>query len=238
MSTTRAGSVDLSVELAGIRLANPVMTASGTSGFGPEYAPYVDLRMLGAFVTKAVTVKPRKGNPPPRTVETASGMLNAIGLDNDGIDHFLSHHVPYLRQLPTAVIANIAGKSEQEFIDMAGQIAQVEGLAGLELNLSCPNVSGGLDFATDPAVTHRIVEGVRRIMEKPPAGNPGWSGDAPDPTTSRAPHVVYNIGNSQPVELMRMIEVLENALGMKAEKMTAKSSARQMMEQAVQNPRA
>jgi dihydroorotate dehydrogenase (NAD+) catalytic subunit len=109
-----------------------------------------------------VTAAPRIGNTPPRTVETASGMLNAIGLDNDGLEHFLAHHLPYLLTLPTAVIGNIAGKTEDEFVAMAGRVHELgQGLAGLELNLSCPNVSGGLDFATDPELTRRIVRRCR-----------------------------------------------------------------------------
>jgi dihydroorotate dehydrogenase (NAD+) catalytic subunit len=127
----------------------------------------VDLSRLGAVIPKTVTRKPRAGNPPPRTVETPSGMLNAIGLDNDGIDHFLAHHLPYLRTLPTAIIANIAGESETDFLEMAEMIGRAPGLAGLELNLSCPNVAGGLDFATDPTLTRRIVAGVRALCPLP-----------------------------------------------------------------------
>ena len=130
-------------------------------------AGIVDFARLGGIIPKTVTRQPRIGNPPPRTVETASGMLNAIGLDNDGIDHFIEHHLPYLRTLPTAIIANIAGKNEGEFIEMAAQIGREAGLAGLELNLSCPNVAGGVDFATDAAVTRRVVERVRQVCPLP-----------------------------------------------------------------------
>src|SRR4051794_21981644 len=158
---------DLRVTLGRLCLRNPVLVASGTFGYAREMAGLVDFAKLGGVIPKTVTRQPRQGNPPPRTVETASGMLNAIGLDNDGIDHFISHHVPYLRQLPTAIIANIAGKNEQEFLDMAAQIGCTEGLAGLELNLSCPNVSGGVDFATDPAVTQRVVAGCRAVCPLP-----------------------------------------------------------------------
>jgi dihydroorotate dehydrogenase (NAD+) catalytic subunit len=115
-----------------------------------------------------VTAQPRAGNPPPRTVETPCGLLNAIGLDNDGIDHFIAHHLPHLRTLPTAVIANIAGKTADEFAAMAAKLApHAAGLAGLELNLSCPNVAGGIDFATDPAVTRRIVRECRDVCPLP-----------------------------------------------------------------------
>src|SRR5947199_5480559 len=119
-------------------------------------AGIVDSARLGGIIPKTVTRQPRAGNPPPRTVETPCGMLNAIGLDNDGIEHFIQHHLPYLRTLPTAIIANIAGKTEEEFIDMAALLAKEPGLAALELNLSCPNVSGGVDFAIDPPVTRRV----------------------------------------------------------------------------------
>lgn len=158
---------DLSVALGRLRLANPVLVASGTFGYAREMAGSVDFAKLGGIVPKTVTRAPRAGNRPPRTVETASGMLNAIGLDNDGLDHFLEHHLPYLRTLPTAIVGNIAGKTEDEFVAMAQQAGQASGLAALELNLSCPNVSGGTDFATDPAVTRRIVERVRAVCPLP-----------------------------------------------------------------------
>lgn len=153
---------ELSVSLGRLRLANPILVASGTFGYAKEMAGLVDFAKLGGIVPKTVTAAPRAGNPPPRTVETASGMLNAIGLDNDGLEHFLTHHLPYLRTLPTSVIGNIAGKTEDEFVHMASRVRESgQGLAALELNLSCPNVSGGLDFATDPDVTRRIVRKCR-----------------------------------------------------------------------------
>jgi len=156
------GMSELSVSLGRLRLANPILVASGTFGYAKEMAGLVDFAKLGGIVPKTVTAAPRAGNPPPRTVETASGMLNAIGLDNDGLEHFLTHHLPYLRTLPTSVIGNIAGKTEDEFVHMAGRVRESgQGLAALELNLSCPNVSGGLDFATDPDVTRRIVRKCR-----------------------------------------------------------------------------
>src|SRR6516162_8260183 len=134
---------DLSIELGRLRLKNPILVASGTFGYAREMEGAVDFALLGGVIPKTVTRQPRIGNPPPRTVETPSGMLNSIGLDNDGIEHFLHHHLPYLRTLPTAVIANIAGKNEHEFVEMAAMLGQETGLAGLELNLSCPNVAGG-----------------------------------------------------------------------------------------------
>lgn len=158
---------DLTVTLGRLSFKNPILVASGTFGYAREMAGVVDFAKLGGIIPKTVTKAPRIGNKPPRTVETASGMLNAIGLDNDGIDHFITHHLPYLRTLPTAIIANIAGKTAEEFIEMAAQIGQEPGLAGLELNLSCPNVSGGTDFATDPKVTQRIVADVRAVCPLP-----------------------------------------------------------------------
>ena len=159
--------LDLSVTLGRLRLNNPIVVASGTFGYAREMAGIVDFACLGGIIPKTVTRLPRPGNRPPRTVETPSGMLNSIGLDNDGLDHFLQHHLPYLRTLPTAIIANIAGKNEEEFIEMAERIGRETGLAGLELNLSCPNVAGGVDFATDPEVTRRVVRGVRKVCSLP-----------------------------------------------------------------------
>src|SRR6266478_5122767 len=159
--------MDLSVTLGRLRLANPILVASGTFGYAKEMAGLVDFANLGGIIPKTVTAAPRAGNAPPRTVETPSGMLNAIGLDNDGIDHFIQHHLPYLRTLPTALIANIAGENERSFVDMAAQIGREPGLAALELNLSCPNVAGGIDFAIDPALTRRIVQGVRQVCPLP-----------------------------------------------------------------------
>src|SRR6266852_4454668 len=156
--------MQLETTLNRLTLKNPVLVASGTFGYAREMAGVVDFAKLGGIIPKTVTRHPRIGNPPPRTVETASGMLNAIGLDNDGIDHFIAHHLPYLRTLPTSIIANIAGENERDFLDMAEKIGRETGLAGLELNLSCPNVSGGLDFATNPELTRRIVASVRAVF--------------------------------------------------------------------------
>jgi dihydroorotate dehydrogenase (NAD+) catalytic subunit len=159
--------IDLSVRLGRLHLKNPILVASGTFGYAREMAGVVDFSRLGGIIPKTVTRHPRAGNPTPRTVETASGLLNAIGLDNDGIEHFLAHHLPYLRTLPTSIIANIAGENEQDFVDMAARLGREPGLAAVELNLSCPNVAGGIDFATDAAVTRRVVEGVRAVCPLP-----------------------------------------------------------------------
>jgi dihydroorotate dehydrogenase (NAD+) catalytic subunit len=159
--------MDLAVKLGRLTLQNPILVASGTFGYAREMEGVVDFSKLGGIIPKTVTRQPRAGNSPPRTIETASGMLNSIGLDNDGIDHFLAHHLPYLRTLPTAIIANIAGKTEDEFVEMAARFVPEQGLAGLELNLSCPNVSGGLDFATDARTTARIVSRCRAVCQLP-----------------------------------------------------------------------
>jgi dihydroorotate dehydrogenase (NAD+) catalytic subunit len=158
---------DLAVTLGRLHFRNPILVASGTFGYAREMAGIVDFSRLGGIIPKTVTQHARAGNTPPRTVETPSGMLNAIGLDNDGIDHFIHHHLPYLRTLPTAIIANIAGETEDQFVEMAEKIGKESGLAGLELNLSCPNVAGGLDFATDPRLTGRIVARARKVCPVP-----------------------------------------------------------------------
>jgi dihydroorotate dehydrogenase (NAD+) catalytic subunit len=159
--------MDLSIALNRLNLRNPVLLASGTCGYARELAGSIDFAKLGGIIPKTVTRQARAGNPPPRTVETPSGLLNAIGLDNDGIEHFIAHHLLYLRTLPTAIIANIAGKTEDEFLEMAGMLAGAPGVTALELNLSCPNVAGGIDFATNPEVTRRIVQGVRNSCGLP-----------------------------------------------------------------------
>lgn len=152
---------DLSTRLGRLLLPNPVLVASGTFGYAREMEGVTDLARLGGIVPKTVTMAPRAGNPPPRTVETASGMLNAIGLDNDGLGHFLHHHLPYLRGVGCPVILNIAAKAEEEFPAMAAMARGLEGIAALELNLSCPNVAGGIDFATNPQACGRVVRSCR-----------------------------------------------------------------------------
>src|SRR5262249_30653070 len=159
--------VDLSVTLGRIRLKNPVLVASGTFGYVREMAPFVRIERLGGVIPKTVTFQPRAGNPTPRTVETASGMLNAIGLDNDGIRHFISHHLPYLRTVGTAVIANIAGEDEDQFVAMAEMLSPEQGLAAIELNISCPNVSHGLDLGVDPKTVGKLVRRVCRACALP-----------------------------------------------------------------------
>ena len=159
--------VDLSVRLGRLSLKNPVLVASGTFGYVREMAGFVRLERLGGVIPKTVTARPRAGNATPRTVETASGLLNAIGLDNDGIDHFRTHHLPYLRTVGTAVIANIAGEDEDQFVAMAELIGGDAGLDALELNVSCPNVSHGLDLGIDPDAVGRLVRRVCAVCPVP-----------------------------------------------------------------------
>src|SRR5258707_10036574 len=158
---------DLQVKLGRLTLSNPILVASGTFGYIREMAGFIQLDRLGGVIPKTVTRRPRAGNPTPRTVETPSGMLNAIGLDNDGIDHFRTHHLPYLRTVGTAVIANIAGEDEDQFVEMAAMIGEEPGVAAVELNISCRNVSHGLDLGIDPAVVERLVGRVRAACPLP-----------------------------------------------------------------------
>jgi len=159
---------DLSVNIAGIEMKNPVMTASGTFGYGEEYAAYVDLNRLGAVVTKGLSARPRKGNPPPRICETASGMLNAIGLENVGTGAFIKEKLPFLRKYDTKIILNIFGNTIEEYIEIAEIFNSVDGIAGLEVNISCPNVKeGGINFGTAPELTARVLGGVRNVTSLP-----------------------------------------------------------------------
>ncbi len=162
---TTAG-VDLSVDLAGIKMANPIMTASGTSGYGPEHGKLADLTKLGAFVTKAVSPEARKGNPPERIVETPAGMLNAIGLANLGLDNFVEEKVPFLRDLGIPVIVNVVGHCIEDYQTVCRRLDAIECIAGLELNVSCPNVSDGLEFGTDPDRLGRLVSAVRADVKR------------------------------------------------------------------------
>ncbi len=156
--------LDLSVNLAGLKLANPIMTASGTSGYGQELVEFLDQSQLGAFVTKSVTVEPRKGNPPPRTVETAAGMLNAIGLANVGLERFVAEKVPLLPELGVPVIVNVAGHTRDDYVTVCRRLDPIESIAGLELNVSCPNVADGLEFGTDPDRLRDLVAAVRQVV--------------------------------------------------------------------------
>jgi dihydroorotate dehydrogenase (NAD+) catalytic subunit len=159
---------DLSVEIAGIRLKNPVLTASGTFGYGEDYRDIVDLNELGGVIVKGVSLKPIKGNPPPRIWETPSGMLNAIGLENPGVEVFLEKKLPYLRQFDTAVIVNIFGYSLEEYVAVAERIDGVHGVSGLEVNISCPNVkAGGIVFGTNVTASFELLSALRRATKLP-----------------------------------------------------------------------
>ncbi len=161
------GAVDLTVQLGRLTLANPVMVASGTFGYAREMESLVDLSRLGGIVPKTITQELRKGNAPWRTVETSAGMLNSIGLDNDGIDAFVEHHLPYLAQQQTAIVVSIAGRTQDEFVAMAAQLSEQEAVTAIELNISCPNVSGGVDFGTDPSMCERLVAACRAACKHP-----------------------------------------------------------------------
>ncbi len=156
-------AVDLSTDIGGLTLKNPVMTASGTFGYGREFAPLYDLNCLGAIIVKGVSLHPAPGNPPPRIVETPCGMLNAIGLENVGLDGFVEKKLPFLQSLDTPVLVNIYGRTVAEYEALARRIDDIPGIAGIEVNISCPNVkAGGVAFGTDPKAAYAVIEAVRR----------------------------------------------------------------------------
>jgi dihydroorotate dehydrogenase (NAD+) catalytic subunit len=159
--------IDLSVQLGRLRLPNPILVASGTFGYAREMEGLVDVRRLGGILPKTITQEPRPGNSPWRTIETAAGMLNSIGLDNDGIEAFVAHHLPYLAGLGAPIIVSIAGRTHDEFVRMTARLKGLEGIAAIELNISCPNVSGGVDFGTDPAMCERVVAACVAATESP-----------------------------------------------------------------------
>lgn len=163
--------LDLTVDLGKFKIVNPVMTASGTFGYGFEYKDYYDLRELGAVVVKGIAVKPSCGNPTPRVAEVASGMLNAIGLQGPGVDKFLhgAEYMPFLRQSGATVIVNIWGKSIAEYCEVAARLdAESAGIAALEINISCPNVKeGGIAFGTDLKLAHKVISEIRKVTALP-----------------------------------------------------------------------
>jgi dihydroorotate dehydrogenase (NAD+) catalytic subunit len=159
---------DLTVNIAGLRMKNPVMTASGTFGYGREYQPFFDLNHLGALVTKGISLKPMAGNPPPRICETAGGMLNAIGLENVGVEAFIRDKLPFLAGLKIPVIVNILGHSLKEYPEVVRHLNGQPGIAALEINISCPNVArGGLAFGADPRVASKVLSRVRQATTLP-----------------------------------------------------------------------
>lgn len=159
---TAAGKVDMKVELGGLTLKNPLIAASGTFGYGGEFSQFTDPASFGAISVKGLSLEPRPGNPMPRIVETPAGMLNAIGLENVGVDAFIADKMPYLRELDTVVIANFFGNSVEEYAKCAEKLSGVDGIGALEMNISCPNVkAGGIAFGTDPSLAAEVVRTVR-----------------------------------------------------------------------------
>ncbi len=159
---------NLAVNVGGISMKNPVMTASGTFGYGEKFAPLFDLNRLGAIIVKGLSLKPAPGNPPPRTVETCGGMLNAIGLENIGLAAFVKEKLPFLQSLDTSIILNIYGQNIDEYAKLAERIHDLEGVAGIELNISCPNVkAGGVAFGTDPKMAFQVTKSVREKTRLP-----------------------------------------------------------------------
>lgn len=156
-------AVDISVEFAGARLANPVFTVSGTCGYGDELADFMDVNSLGGFVTKSITARPRKGNATPRIVETDAGMLNAIGLANIGLERFIEEKIPILEKMKTTVFVNVAGESVEEYIAVTKKLSSEKAIAGIELNISCPNVDkGGISFGKEPEMILEITSAVKK----------------------------------------------------------------------------
>ena len=158
---------DLTTHIGSLTLRNPVMTASGTFGYGLEYADLVDLGQLGGIIVKGTTLQPREGNPYPRMVETPHGMLNCVGLQNKGVDYFCEHIYPQVQSLPTQVIVNVSGNSPEDYAECARRINELEHIPAIELNISCPNVKhGGMAFGTSPEGAASVVKAVRAVYDK------------------------------------------------------------------------
>jgi len=153
---------DLSVKIGKVRFSNPVLVASGTFGYGEEYGAFFDLNKLGGIITKSITLNPREGNPPPRTCETSSGMLNAIGLANVGVERFIQEKLPFLKNLKTKLVVNVAGSSIDEYVEVVKRLEGRKGIDLLEINISCPNVKqGGMAFGSDPKCAQDCIKAVR-----------------------------------------------------------------------------
>ncbi|MBN2875773.1 MAG: dihydroorotate dehydrogenase [Spirochaetales bacterium] len=166
---TQTDKLDLSVQIGSLTLPNPVGVASGTFGYGEEYAPLLDVNTLGALYTKAVTLEPRAGNPAPRLADTPAGMLNSIGLANPGMEAFITDKLPFLRTLGCPVIVNVAGSTEDDYALVVERLGSEDGLGGYEINISCPNVAhGGMAFGTDPALVERLVKRLVSIRDRAP----------------------------------------------------------------------
>ena len=161
----------MEVEIAGIKLKNPVMTASGTFGYGQEYTPFMDLNKLGAMILKGIFLNPKMGNPPPRIIETPSGMLNSIGLQGVGLEVLINEKLAYLNKINTPIIININGNTMEEYVELARRLEEVSidmKIAALEINISCPNVKrGGMAWGTDPRLTYQIVNNIRKVTTLP-----------------------------------------------------------------------
>ena len=167
MSDLRSGP-RLEVDLAGVKFPNPIMTASGCFHYGKEFAPYMDLRKLGGVIVKSLSVKPWPGHPPPRGAETPSGMLNAIGLQNPGVQTFVERELPWLVARKVPVIASIVGHSVEEYIKVADRLRNAPGVAAIEVNISCPNLDDPTKmFSSDPDATGAVIRGVRRVSSQP-----------------------------------------------------------------------
>lgn len=163
-----APPLDLSVCIGKLELKNPVITASGTFGYGQEFENFVDLSQLGAIIPKGISLKPMPGNPPPRIFETNGGILNSIGLQNPGFQVFAKDKLPYLKKIKTNMIINFFGNTQKEYIELARRLDSLDGISGLEMNISCPNVKfGGIVFGSDPRMTYRLVSAVRKSSELP-----------------------------------------------------------------------
>ena len=159
--------VNLSVNLGGLHLKNPVMTASGTFGYGEEYADFMDISALGGIIVKGTTLNPREGNPYPRMAETPAGMLNAVGLQNKGVDYFINEIYPSIKKYKTAILVNVSGSYIDDYIATAEKINDLEAIPGIELNISCPNVKeGGMAFGTNCVSAFSVVEAVRKVYKK------------------------------------------------------------------------
>jgi dihydroorotate dehydrogenase (NAD+) catalytic subunit len=160
--------INLNINIGGLKLKNPIMTASGTFGYGEEFAPFINLNDLGAIIVKGLSFYPRLGNPPPRIIETPSGMLNAIGLQNVGVQAFIDEKLPYLRTLDVPVIANILGENIDEYQCIAELLGKTPGIHALEVNISCPNVSkGGIAFGANPETAMEVVRRVKSVTDLP-----------------------------------------------------------------------
>jgi dihydroorotate dehydrogenase (NAD+) catalytic subunit len=161
-------SPDLSVWFGKLHLKNPVILASGTSGYGEECAPFIDLNQVGGIIVKGISLAPRLGNPPRRIVETAAGIVSSVGLQNIGCERFIKEKLPFLRKFDTSVIVNIFGSTIKDYREIAKRLDGIEGVSALEVNISCPNVKeGGIHFGTDPKQTQRVIESVRKATELP-----------------------------------------------------------------------